>query len=119
MHNYNELEIWQEGIDLAHLVYEITKDFPKDEIYGLTSQIRRCAISIPSNIAEGCGRDSKNDFNHFLAIATGSTFELETQLILAKKLGYISEEKLMFILNKLTILQKKIYRFKQKLVQPK
>ncbi len=82
MHNYKELEIWKEGLELAKLVYEITQDFPKEEIYGLTSQLRRCVIYISSNIAEGSGRDSTKDFNHFIAITTGSSFELETQLIL-------------------------------------
>jgi len=82
LHNYKELEIWKEGLELAKLVYEITQDFPKEEIYGLTSQLRRCVIYISSNIAEGSGRDSTKDFNHFIAITTGSSFELETQLIL-------------------------------------
>jgi len=107
LHNYKELEIWKEGLELAKLVYEITKDFPKEEIYGLTSQLRRCAISISSNIAEGGGRDSTKDFNHFIAIATGLSFELETQLILSNKLGYLNHEKLFLVLNKLSILQKK------------
>ena len=114
-HNYRELEIWNEGIELAKIVYQMTLEFPKEEIYGLTSQIRRCAVSIPSNIAEGCGRDSTKDFNHFLAIATGSSYELETQLILAKELGYISADKMAPVLQKLDVLQKKIYRFKQKI----
>ena len=114
-HNYRELEIWKDGIELAKLVYQLTKDFPKEEIYGLTDQIRRSAISIPANIAEGCGRDTDKDFNYFLAIAKGSSNELETHLILAKELGYISEEKLSPILNKLHILQRKIFRFKQKI----
>lgn len=107
MHNYKELEIWKEGIDMAKVVYQITKNFPKDEIYGLTSQLKRCAISVPSNIAEGSGRDSDKDFNHFIAISTGSSYELETQLILARELGYISNDDLMPILNRLDILQKK------------
>ena len=115
MHNYRELEIWNEGIELAKIIYQMVKEFPKDEIYGLTSQIKRCAISIPSNIAEGSGRDTNKDFNHFLAIATGSSYELETQLILAKELGFISEEKLSPVLKKIDVLQKKIYRFKEKI----
>ena len=110
-HNYRELEIWKDGIELTKMVYQLTKDFPKEEIYGLTDQIRRSAISIPANIAEGCGRDTDKDFNYFLAIAKGSSYELETHLILAKELGYISEENLSPILNKLHILQRKIFRF--------
>lgn len=115
MHNYGELQIWKDGIALAKDVYVLTKDFPKDELFGLTAQIRRCVVSIPSNIAEGSGRDTPKDFNHFLAIATGSSFELDTQLILAKEFGYVPEKKLNPVLDKLSILQKMIFRFKEKI----
>lgn len=93
----------------------MTRNFPKEEIYGLTSQMRRCAISIPSSIAKGTGRNSAKDFTHFLAIAKGSSFELETQLILAWDLGYITEDQLLPVLDKLLILQKKIFRFIEKI----
>lgn len=116
MHNYKELEIWKEGVDLAKIIYQMTIEFPKDEIYGLTSQIKRCAISIPSNIAEGSGRYTTKDFNYFLAIATGSSYELETQLILVREFEFLSTEKISPVLKKMDILQKKIYRFKEKLV---
>jgi four helix bundle protein len=85
MNNYKELKIWQKSVELAVRIYEITKEFPKEELYGLTSEIRRCAISIPSNIAEGAGRNSKKEFNNFLGISNGSSCELETHMIIAQK----------------------------------
>lgn len=84
--SFRDLIIWQKGLDIAKEIYEITKSFPKEEIFGLTSQIRRSAVSISSNIAEGRGRSSKKDFVNFLYIAQGSLFEVETQLILAKEI---------------------------------
>lgn len=90
--DYKELDIWMQARKLVKTVYVLTKSFPKDERYSLTSQIRRCAISVPSNIAEGCGRQSNKETIHFLHIARGSLFELETQLILASDLGYIISE---------------------------
>lgn len=86
---YSELEVWKEARILVNDVYSTTKGFPKEEIYGLTSQIRRSAISIPSNIAEGCGRQTAKETIHFLHIARGSIYELETQMILASDLNYI------------------------------
>lgn len=116
-HYFRKLEIWKDGIELSKIIYELTRNFPKEEIYGLTSQMRRAAISIPSNIAEGAGRDTDKDFAHFLTIAKGSSFELDSQLILAKELGYITEEQLIPILDKLVILQNKIFRFREKLIR--
>ena len=92
MHNYHELKIWQEGRKLVKTVYSVSANFPKEEMYGLTSQIRRAAISIPSNIAEGTGRTSDKEFKRFLDYAIGSLFELETQMILANDLNFISAE---------------------------
>ncbi len=91
------------------------KKFPKDELFGLISRIRKCVVSIPSNTAEASGRDTLNDFNPFLAIATGSSFELDTQLILSKEFGYITDEQLNPILEKLKIIQKMLYRLKPSL----
>ena len=88
-HKY--LEIWKEGLNLVTKIYKITKDFPKEEIYGLTSQMRRAAVSYPSNIAEGAARNSLNEYIRFLYICQGSLSELGTQLIIANKLNYISE----------------------------
>ncbi|PIO03946.1 four helix bundle protein [Candidatus Woesearchaeota archaeon CG08_land_8_20_14_0_20_47_9] len=92
MRSYRDLDVWKISIELVKKVYLATKDFPKDEIYGLTNQMRRCAVSIPSNIAEGKTRQYKNEYIQFLYIALGSSAELETQLIVSKELRYISKE---------------------------
>ncbi|EZH72824.1 30S ribosomal protein S23 [Aquimarina atlantica] len=86
---YTELKVWKETRKLVNNLYDITKKFPKDETYGLTSQMRRSAISIPSNIAEGCGRRTSSDSIHFFHISRGSLYELETQLYLALDQNYI------------------------------
>lgn len=86
--SYKDLIVWQKSAKLAKLVYVLTQKFPKEEVFGLTSQMRRCAVSIPSNIAEGRSRDSRKDFAHFLKISHGSASELETQLFLAKDLSF-------------------------------
>ena len=86
---YEELEVWQVAMQLAEQVYALQKQLPKEETYGLGDQIRRAVVSVPSNIAEGFGRDSTADFVHFLYIARGSLFETRTQLELAKRLGYL------------------------------
>ena len=88
---YTNLDVWKEARLLVTEIYAVSKNFPKDEQFGLITQLRRCAISIPSNIAEGCGRKSNKEFYQYLNISLGSSFELETQLILAKEFGYISE----------------------------
>ena len=89
--DHKDLEAWKKGIGLVKTVYQITRDFPKDELFGLTGQIRRCAVSIPSNIAEGAARNSDKDFVRFLYIALGSLAELETQLIISKEIGLFNE----------------------------
>ena len=86
---HHDLQVWQEGMSLAKDVYAATAAFPREEIYGLTSQMRRAAVSIPSNVAEGAARSSKKEFLQFLVIARGSLMELETQIILSRDLGYI------------------------------
>lgn len=88
IHSYKDLVVWQKSMDLVLLVYELTKTFPKTEIYGLISQMKRCVISIPSNTAEGRRRGSKKEFRQFLIIAYGSGSELETQLEIAKRLSF-------------------------------
>ena len=90
---HRKLEVWQRSMELVKTIYELTKEFPKEEIYGLSSQMQRSAVSIPSNIAEGAARKSKAEFLHFLSIAQGSLSELDTQLEVAYMLGYIDEEK--------------------------
>jgi len=89
--HYRDLLVWQKAIELVTDIYRMTRGFPKDELYGLTSQIRRAAVSIPSNIAEGQGRLTRGEFRQFLGQARGSYAELETQLIIARNLGYLSQ----------------------------
>ena len=92
MKDFRELKVWEKAHQLTLLVYKSTAAFPQDERYGLTSQIRRASISIPTNIAEGCGRGSDADFAHFLQIAMGSACETEYQLLLSYDLGYLPQE---------------------------
>lgn len=92
MNEYENLIVWKKAMDLVEEVYKLVKDIPDDEKFGLTSQIKRCCISIPSNIAEGAGRNSKKEFKNFLSYANGSTTELETQLILVARLGLTKKE---------------------------
>lgn len=87
--SYKELIVWQKSVELSMYIYQCSKNFPRDELFGLRSQMRRSAVSIPSNIAEGRCRGTRKDFSHFLRIALGSCGELETQVIIAKKLKYI------------------------------
>ena len=117
MHNFKELKIWSRAVDLAVDVYSVTKNFPKEEKYGLTSQITRSAVSVPSNIAEGSGRNSDKDFNKFLGIALGSSFELETQLIIANKIGILEEESFKKIASETIEVQKMINGFKNKILK--
>ena len=91
MQSYRDLNAWQKSMQLVEDVYRITKEFPRDEIYGLTAQIRRAAVSIPSNIAEGKGRHSDREFSQFLRHARGSILELETQLLIGQRLKYLDE----------------------------
>jgi four helix bundle protein len=88
MKDHKDLDVWKHSVDLVIDVYRISKEFPKEEIYGLTNQIRRSAVSIPSNISEGAARNTEKEFVQFLYIALGSSSELETQLIIAQKLNY-------------------------------
>ncbi len=90
--DHKDLEVWKKSIGLVKSIYQITKNFPKEEIYGLTSQIKRAAISIPSNIAEGCARNSDKELIQFIYISLGSLAELETQLIISKELGYFEND---------------------------
>ncbi|MGI6639416.1 MAG: four helix bundle protein [Desulfobulbus sp.] len=92
--SYKDLIVWQKAMDLVQLVYQATKIFPKEELYGLTNQVRRAVVSIPSNIAEGQARQSSAEFKNFLSIARGSLAEVETQLLIAMRLGYLNQEQL-------------------------
>jgi four helix bundle protein len=89
--NYSDLVAWQKAMDLGEVIYKATAQFPKEEVYGLTNQLRRAVVSVPSNIAEGQGRSSANDFRRFLAIDYGSLREAETQILIARRLNYLNE----------------------------
>lgn len=115
MHNLKELKIWNKAIDLTVEVYKATASFPKEEVYGLTSQIRRSAVSVPSNISEGAGRNSNKEFIHFLGIANGSSYELQTQLIISNKLNLISDLTLQPLLKEVEEIQKMTYKFQNTL----
>jgi len=108
MNSFKDLKVWQKALELAEHVYTLTQNIPVEERYGLQSQVRRCSISIVSNIAEGAGRNSKKEFQHFLGIAMGSSFELETQLLLAERLQYTAKECSTAIIAKLQEIQKMI-----------
>jgi|LSQX01.1.fsa_nt_gb four helix bundle protein len=113
MHKFKELIVWQKGMNLVKEIYGITHSFPDNELFGITSQMKQSAISIPSNIAEGCGRNTDKELNHFLNIANGSSFELETLVILSFDLGYLEQEEFNFLDSLLDEIQKMIYGFKQ------
>ena len=116
MHKFRELEIWKRAIDLTVDIYALSKNFPEDEKFGLTSQIKRAAVSVPSNIAEGAGRNSDKEFNQFLGISTGSIFEVETQLIIAERLNFLSSDQVEEVLNKSNELVRMRKSLKNKLI---
>jgi four helix bundle protein len=111
MHNFKKLSILVNAMSLVKDVYLLTSNFPKEEKFGLISQINRCSISIPSNIAEGSSRSSNKEFSHFIKIALGSLFELETQIILSSDFKMINDQDSNIILDKITTLQKMINGF--------
>ena len=115
MHNFKELKVWKAGIEISKLIFKITRTFPSDERYGLISQMIRAGVSIPSNIAEGCGRKSNKELHQFLNISLGSAFELETQCIIANEFGYISMEQLDEITALIIEIQKMIHGLQKSL----
>lgn len=117
MHNYKELKVWSKSVELATTIYTICSNFPKEEKYSLKSQMQRCAVSIASNIVEGAGRNSNKEFKYFLSIANGSCYELETQLLISKNIGFIDEESELTIRNQLTEIMKMIYMLSKSIVQ--
>lgn len=116
MRDFKKYDIWQLSHNLTLDVYKITSFFPKEELFGIKSQIRRLATSIPTNISEGCGRNSDKEFNHFLNIALGSALETEYLFILSKDLNYISLEQYNDMELKINSIKSKIYKLKQKLI---
>lgn len=108
MRDFKKYEIWVESMKLVKLVYQVTAAFPKEEKFGLTSQMCRAAVSIPSNIAEGTSRNSEIEFKRFLEIALGSSFELETQLMLSVQIGFVKDTDLSSLILDLNKIQKQI-----------
>ena len=117
MHRFEELKIWQKAMDVTESCYRMTDNFPIEEKYGLTSQIRRSSVSIPSNIAEGAGRNTKGEFRQFLGIANGSSYELLTQLYLSKRLDLITKEKVEPIINEVIEVTKMNYSLQKTLIK--
>ncbi len=115
MHKVEDLILWKKSIELTKSVYLLLAKLPSDEKFGLTSQVKRSAVSIPSNIAEGAGRNSNKEFKHFLSIANGSTYELQTQLILLEELKLINKDKVQPLIELCIEIQKINYKFQQKL----
>jgi four helix bundle protein len=115
MKNYKDLQVWQKAFELCAVIYQITKKFPKEELFGLVSQMRRCAVSVPSNIAEGHGRGSNKEFAHFLRISIGSCNELETQIMLSEKLKYIDKKISSKLQNDCNEILKMLYGLTKKL----
>ncbi len=115
-HDFKKLKIWNDSMDLVVFIYKMIALFPKEEMYALSSQIIRCVVSIPSNIAEGSGRSSDKDFANFLHYSYGSSCELETQIELAHRLGYISLVQQEEVFDSIHQIQKMIFKFKDKLI---
>nr|WP_246611511.1 four helix bundle protein [Arthrospiribacter ruber] len=109
VHNYKELNVWKRGIKLTTEIYKVSELFPSEERFGLTSQIRRSAVSVPSNIAEGAGRRTDGEFINFLGIAHGSICELETQLYVAYELGFIDDKRFNIVTSEVSDIQRMLY----------
>ncbi len=109
MNNFRELKVWHKSIDLAVEVYKVVAAFPAPEKFNLVSQMQRAAVSVPSNIAEGCGRHSDPAFDSFLSISLGSSYELETQAIISQKLGFIEESAFHHLQHQIVEVQKMTY----------
>ncbi|WKK82236.1 four helix bundle protein [Marivirga arenosa] len=116
MHKFQDLQIWKQSMNLAEIIYKITSAFPNEEKFGLTSQMKRSAVSIPSNIAEGAGRNNPKEFYQFLGIALGSLAELETQSNLSNRLSYINEKSFEEIIERISEIRRMTYSLQQKLI---
>ena len=115
MRDFKKYDIWVLSHQFTLKIYELTKSFPNNEIYGVVSQIRRASSSVPTNISEGCGRESDTEFNRFLTIALGSASEVEYLLILSKDLDYVDNESFEKLVEEINTIKRKIYSLKQKL----
>lgn len=116
--NYQDLTLWQKSMDLVVNIYQSKKKYPKEELYGLTNQLRRAAVSIPSNIAEGHARNSRAEYMNFLSIAQGSRAEVETQMLIVQRLGYITPEETSPILSLLNEINRMISSIRKRLYPP-
>lgn len=119
MHKVEDLKIWRKAITLAKVAYTLASELPKDEKYGLSSQIKRSSVSVPANIAEGAGRNSKKEFNYFLGIANGSCYELHTQLVLLTELNLVKSPKVALAKTLCVEIQKMNYNLMKSLVGSK
>ena len=115
MHRFKDLEIWRLSRRFCSDIYETTTSFPETEKFGITNQLRRASVSVPSNIAEGCSRKSKNDFSRFLEIAIGLMYEIETQLLISNDLNFIQKNDLNYLLQNLDSIIKMTSKFKSTL----
>lgn len=115
MRDYHKIDVWKRSHQLTLKIYKVTETYPKDEIFGLTSQIRRAMSSVPTNIAEGCGRNSDAELFNFLNIASGSASEVEYQLVLSKELGYIDESVAAELLKEIAEIRKMLGSYMRKL----
>ncbi|WP_421874958.1 four helix bundle protein [Marinoscillum sp.] len=115
MRDFTKYDVWNNGIDFVVDIYEMTKNWPDEERFGLISQVRRAAVSIPSNFAEGCSRSSEKEFKRYLEIALGSAFEVKTQLVIASKLGFTSFNDAQELMDKLDLESKQINALRNKL----
>ena len=113
MKTHHDLEVWKKSIDFVTAIYKVTESYPKTEQYGLISQIRRCAVSIPSNIAEGAGRTSTKEFAYFLSIALGSVSELETQLIVSNNLSFLENSNFEALIEQIITIRKMVIGLKR------
>ena len=109
MNNYKELKVWQKSMDLVENIYRLSASLPENEKYGLMSQIQRSAVSIPSNISEGAGRNSNKEFKNFLSFAYGSSNELNTQLIISRRIGYLQNQELDLAFKQIEEIQKMLF----------
>ena len=108
MRNFRNYDVWNAGVDFSVHVYELTEQFPRKELYALCDQLQRASVSIPSNIAEGCSRRSQNEFARYLEISLGSSYEVETQMEIAVRLGYITQEQFKKSLNSVQSIEKRL-----------
>jgi four helix bundle protein len=113
--HFRDLQVWQRGMDVVEMVYRVSSEFPQSEVYGLTSQLRRAAVSVPSNIAEGHSRTSTKEYLNHISMAQGSLAEVQTQLEIAKRLGYVAPRNLDSILEEAAILGKQLHTLRDAL----